>query len=187
MTLDLIGRGDPATGTASEIKLPPVKVELDRASSEDKAFYAGYAPPDFNSPFPWSQGPRRMGTDKNADVLWVGDSWGGNLARIDTKTLEVSFVPLPGMQQPYHAAIDSKHNVWTNAWMTDQVLRYDPAANRWTTFDLPTRGSEVRYVSLLEQDGKMQVVLPYFRARKVAVMSFRSEEDMAALKAQTGR
>lgn len=187
MTLDIIGRGDPATGAASEIKLPPVKAELDRASAEDKAFYAGYAPPDFNSPFPWNQGPRRMGTDKSADVLWVGDSWGGNLARIDTKTLEVSFVPLPGMQQPYHAAIDSKHNVWTNAWMTDQVLRYDPAANRWTTFDLPTRGSEVRYVSLLEQDGKMQVVLPYFRARKVVVMSFRSEEDMAAVKAQTGR
>jgi len=187
MTLDIIGRGDPATGAASEIKLPPVKAELDRASDEDKTFYAGYAPPDFNSPFPWNQGPRRMGTDKNADVLWVGDSWGGNLARVDTKTLEVSFVPLPGMQQPYHAAIDSKHNVWTNAWMTDQVLRYDPAANHWTTFDLPTRGSEVRYVSLLEQDGKMQVVLPYFRARKVAVMSFRSEEDMAALKAETGR
>jgi virginiamycin B lyase len=185
MTLDIIGRGDPATGAASEIKLPPVKAELDRASAEDKAFYAGYAPPDFNSPFPWNQGPRRMGTDKNADVLWVGDSWGGNLARIDTKTLEVSFVPLPGMQQPYHTAIDSKHNVWGNSWMTDQVLRYDPATNRWTTFDLPTRGSEVRYVSLLEQDGKMQVVLPYFRARKVAVMSFRSEEDMAALKAQT--
>ena len=152
MTLDIIGRGAPATGTASEIKLPPVKAELDRASAEDKAFYAGYSPPDFNSPFPWNQGPRRMGTDKNADVLWVGDSWGGNLARVDTKTLEVSFVPLPGMQQPYHAAIDSKHNVWTNAWMTDQVLRYDPQANRWTTFDLPTRGSEARYVSLLEQD-----------------------------------
>jgi streptogramin lyase len=187
MTLDIIGRGDPATGSASEIKLPPVKAELDRATSEDKAFYAGYAPPDFNSPFPWNQGPRRMGTDKNADVLWVGDSWGGNLARINTKTLEVSFVPLPGMQQPYHATIDSKHNVWTNSWMTDQVLRYDPATSRWTTFDLPTRGSEVRYVSLLEQDGKMQVVLPYFRARKVAVMSFRSEEDIAALKAQTER
>jgi hypothetical protein len=28
------------------------------------------------------------------------------------------------------------------------------------------------------------VVLPYFRARKVAVMSFRSEADLAALKAQ---
>ena len=29
--------------------------------------------------------------------------------------------------------------------------------------------------TLLEQDGRMQVVLPYFRARKVAVMSLRSE------------
>jgi hypothetical protein len=172
---------------ASEIKLPPVKAELDRASNEDRAFYANYAPPDFNSPFPWSQGPRRMGADKNGDVLWVGDSWGGNLARIDTKTQEVSFVPLPGAQQPYHAVVDSKHRVWTNAWMTDQVLRYDPASKTWTTFDLPTRGGEVRYVSLLEQDGKMQVALPYFRARKVAVMSFRSEDDLAALKAQAGK
>jgi streptogramin lyase len=187
MTLDIIGRGDPESGQASEIKLPPVKAELDRASAADKAFYADYAPPDFNSPFPWSQGPRRMGADKNGDVLWVGASWGGSLARIDTKTLAVSFVPLPGMQQPYHAIIDSKHDVWTNAWMTDQVLRYDPAAKSWTTFDLPTRGSEVRYVSLLEQNGQMQVVLPYFRTRKVAVMSFRSVADMEALKAQAGK
>jgi virginiamycin B lyase len=187
MTLDIIGHGDPATGMASEIKLPPLKTELDRASDEDRAFYALYAPPDFNSPFPWSQGPRRMGADKNGDVLWVGDSWGGNLARIDTTTSEVSFVPLPGMQQPYHAVVDSQHRVWTNAWMTDQVLRYDPASKTWATFDLPTRGSEVRYVSLLEQDGKTQVVLPYFRARKVAVMSFRSEDDMATLKAQAAK
>jgi hypothetical protein len=187
MTLDIIGRGDPATGEASEIKLPPVKAELDRASAEDKAFYAKYAPPDFNSPFPWNQGPRRMGTDKNADVLWVGNSWGGSLARIDTKTLDLSFVPLPGYAQPYHAVVDSKHDVWTNAWMTDQVLRYDPNAKSWTAFDLPTRGGEVRYVSLLERDGKMQVVLPYFRARKVAVMAFRSEADLAALKEQAAK
>ena len=187
MTLDIIGRGDPVSGKASEIRLPPVQAELDRASAADKAFYASYAPPDFNSPFPWSQGPRRMGTDKNADVLWVGNSWGANLARIDTKTQELSFVPLPGAQQPYHAAVDAGHNVWTNAWMTDQVLRYDPAAKSWTAFDMPTRGSEARYVSLLERDGRMQVVLPYFRARKVAVMSFRSEADLAALKAQAGQ
>jgi streptogramin lyase len=187
MTLDIIGRGDPVSGKASEIRLPPVQAEVDRASAADKAFYASYAPPDFNSPFPWSQGPRRMGTDKNADVLWVGNSWGANLARIDTKTQELSFVPLPGAQQPYHAAVDAGHNVWTNAWMTDQVLRYDPAAKSWTAFDMPTRGSEARYVSLLERDGKMQVVLPYFRARKVAVMSFRGEADLAVLKAQAGQ
>ena len=114
----------------------------------------------------------------------VGDSWGGNLARVDTKTLEVSFVPLPGMQQPYHAAIDSKHNVWTNAWMTDQVLRYDPAANHWTTFDLPTRGTEIRITSLLERGNELKLVFAYARTSKVAVMAVRSEAEMAALKAQ---
>jgi hypothetical protein len=34
---------------------------------------------------------------------------------------------------------------------------------------------------------KMQVVLPYSRARKVAVMTFRSEADLQALKAQVER
>ena len=65
--------------------------------------------------------------------------------------------------------------------------RYDPAADKWTVFDLPTRGSEVRYISLDERNGTTQVVLPYFRTRKVAVMTLRSEADLAALKAQAGR
>ena len=46
-------------------------------------------------PLPWSQGPRRMGTDKNANVLWVGNSWGANFARIDTKTMETRLIPFP--------------------------------------------------------------------------------------------
>jgi hypothetical protein len=35
------------------------------------------------------------------------------------------------------------------------ILKYDPSANAWTTFDLPTRGT-ARYISLLERDGAMQ-------------------------------
>jgi streptogramin lyase len=71
--------------------------------------------------------------------------------------------------------------------MTDSVARYDPASGKWTLFDLPTRGSEARYVSLDEHDGTTRVVLPYYRTRKVAVMTLRSEADVAALKAQTER
>jgi len=67
-----------------------------------------------------------MGTDKNADVLWVGNSWGANFARIDTRTHDTTYVPLPGGQQPYHVAVDSRHNVWTNLWGADRALRYDP-------------------------------------------------------------
>jgi len=185
MTLDIIGHGDSATGKSQEIRLAPVKEEMDRVTEEESKFYETYNQPDFNNPFPWAQGPRRMGTDKNADVLWVGNSWGANLARIDTRTNAVSYVPLPGQQQPYHVAVDKKHNAWTNLWGADRVLRYDPQTATWTAFDLPTRGAEPRYVSLLERDGApTQVVLPYFRARKVAVMTLRSEADLQALKAQ---
>jgi streptogramin lyase len=188
MTLDIIGKGDEATGKAQEVKLAPVKEEMDRVTPEARKFYETYNQPDFNNPFPWAQGPRRMGTDKNADILWVGNSWGANLARIDTRTHATSYVPLPGGMQPYHVAVDHNHNAWTNIWGGDRVLRYNPQTSTWTAFDLPTRGAEPRYVSLLERDGQAtQVVLPYFRARKVAVMTLRSEADLQALKAQATR
>jgi len=56
----------------SKIKMPDVKV--DRMFGADRAFYESVSDLGFNAPLPWSQGPRRMGTDKNADLLWVGNS-----------------------------------------------------------------------------------------------------------------
>jgi streptogramin lyase len=187
MAIDTVGIGDGKYGTAKEMKLPPVAAVRDRLSPEQIAFYDSVGAADFSNPVPYAQGPRRMGTDKNDDVLYVGNSWAGTLAKINTRTQETSFVPLPANLKPYHVAVDSKHNAWLNIWMTDQVLRYDPKANTFTSFDLPTRGSEARYVSLLEKDGKTQVVLPSYRTRKVAVMSFRSEADLQALKAQAAQ
>jgi streptogramin lyase len=188
MTLDTIGVGDGATAKVSELKLAPVKTELDLLTPQERKFYAAYNQPDFNSPLPWAQGPRRMGTDKNSDVLWIGDSWGANLARIDTRTHAITYVPLPGEQQPYHVAVDRNHDAWTNLWGADRIMRYDPTSKTWTAFDLPTRGAEPRYISLLERPGQdMEVAIPYFRARKVAVMTLRSAAELAALKAQAGQ
>jgi streptogramin lyase len=81
-------------------------------------------------------------------------------------------------------AIDSGHNVWTHLWSSDLITKYDPAAGKWTLFDMPTRGTESRHLSILEKDGKMQVVVPYDRARKIAVMTVRSEAEVQAAKAQ---
>jgi streptogramin lyase len=187
MAIDTIGHGDVTTGQSSEIRLAPVEAELKRLSAEEKKYYDGVSGVDFNTPLPWAQGPRRMGTDKNADVLWVGNSWGGSLAKINTKTREVSYVPLPGGMQAYHIAVDSKHNAWLNSWTTDRILRLNPADNSWTTFDLPTRGSEARHISVTEHTGTPHVVVSYSRTSRVAVMSMRSEADLAALKAQAGR
>ena len=184
MAIDTVGIGDGKYGTAKEMKLPPVAAARARLSAEDIAFYDSHGAPDFSNPAPFAEGPRRMGTDKNDDILYVGNSWAGTLAKINTHTQETTTIPLPPNTKPYQVAVDKNHNAWLNVWMSDVVLRYDPKADRFTTFDLPTRGTEARYVSVWEKDGQMKVVLPSYRTRKVTVMSFRSEADLAAAKAQ---
>jgi len=189
MAIDIVNKGDIKTGKTTEMRLPPIKSALDQlADPELVKFYEGFAPPDFNTPVPWAQGPRRMGADKNADVVWVGTSWGASLVRINTKTMESTVVPLPhqGMS-PYQITVDKNHNLWMNVWTSDVVLKYEPATSKWTTFDLPSRGTEVRHISIDERDGKLKVIIPEYRVSKMATMTFRSEAEIAALKAQAAR
>ncbi len=189
MKIDKVVKGDAATGKTSELTLPPEQAAKATMSPEQAKMYDSFSPPDFNTPYPWSQGPRRLGADKDGDFVWIGDSFGGTLAKINVNTNETTMVPLPNpeSQQPYQVAIDKGHNVWTNLWSTDQIAKYDSIAGKWTIFDLPTRGTESRYISILEKDGKLQVAVPYSRTRKVAVMTLRSESDLQALKAQASR
>jgi streptogramin lyase len=182
MAMDTVYRGDVASGKATEIRMPDVKV--DRMFAEDRAFYDSVSDLGFNAPLPWSQGPRRMGTDKNADLLWVGNSWGASFAKINTRTLETTIVPLPPTMQAYHIAVDSKHNVWGNLWTSDRIVRLDPSTNAWTIFDLPVRGTEIRHIALLERGNKVFVVMPVYRTSQMGVMTVRDEAELAALKAK---
>ena len=185
MAMDAVGHADVATGKVTEIHLPPVIPEMDRVRPEDREAYETVNDLLFNTAYPWAQGPRRMGTDKNADVLWVANSWGSSLARIDTKTSEVTIVPMPEpAMQPYHIAVDSKHNVWGNLWTSDRIFRLDPATKKVTAFDLPVRGTEIRHISLMERDGKVNVVMPVYRTSQMGVMNVRSEAELSALKAK---
>ena len=188
MGWDTIGKADVTTGTTVEIKLPELKSEMDKLSPEQIAAYDKVTDLSIGNPLPWGQGPRRMGTDKNADVLWVGNSWGSSFARIDTKTNAVTMVPFPDKaMQAYHIHVDSKHNVWGNLWTNDQVVKYDPSTAKWTTFEMPVRGSESRHISVYERDGTTKVVLPTYRSHQMFVLTLRSEADIAAVKAQAAR
>jgi streptogramin lyase len=190
MTEDLIDFGDAKTGKTTEFKLPPEKAAMDGLTSEQRTFYESFQPPDFNAPYAWAQAPRRMGADMKGDYVYTGNSFGGTLAKINIHTKETTLIPLPNPEadQPYQIAVDSSHSVWTNLWSTDKVAKFDPATNKWTLFDLPTRGTESRYISILERPGQpLQVVVPYSRGRKVGVLTPRSDAEIAALKAQVGR
>ena len=125
--------------------------------------------------------PRRPQTN----VLWIGNSFGSSLARIDTRTMETRIVPFPDpTMQPYHITVDSKHNVWGNLWTSDRIIKFNPTNNAWTVFDLPVRGTEIRHISLLEQGDKLSVVMPVYRTSQMGVMTVRSEAELAALKAR---
>ena len=189
MAFDTIIKANLATGEISEVKLPPLKDEMARATAADNKFYDTYGPRDIGTPFPWSQGPRRMGIDREHGILWVANSWSGTLARVDTKTMQAILIPFPNTftDQPYSAIPDKNLNVWAPMWTTDQIAKYDSKTGQWTMFDLPTRGTEVRIGSLLERGDTLEVVFGYARSSKIAALSVRSEADMAALKAQAGK
>jgi streptogramin lyase len=78
-------------------------------------------------------------------------------------------------------------NVWGNLWTNDQVLKYDPSTRKWTTFDLPVRGTEIRHIALDERNGTTKVVMPVYRTNQMGVMTLRSEADIAAVKAQAAK
>ena len=185
MNMDTVSKADFKSGKVTQIKLPPVPGQMDLTTDEERKMYAA-AGSTWNSAVPWAEGPRRMGADKNGRVIWVCDWWGGSLAKIDTHTLKVNMIPLPRPdgQQPYQAQVDSNHNVWINLMNADEVIKFDPKSSKWTEYPFPTLGAETRYVSLLEKDGGIQVILPYSRARRVARMTLRSEKELQSLKAQ---
>ena len=185
MNMDTLSKSDIKSGKVMQIKLAPVSMETDLVTSEERNVYS-HAGSTWVIGVPWAEGPRRLGADKNGHLIWVCDWWGGNLARIDTHTLKVSMLPLPrpDAQQPYQAQVDSNHNVWINLMNADEVIKFDPKSSKWVEFPFPTLGAETRYVSLLEKDGALQVILPYSRARKVARMTLRSEKELESLKAQ---
>jgi streptogramin lyase len=185
MNLDMVAKTDLETGKVTEIKIPPVPGIRTMFSPDELKMYQA-AGSTWNTALPWVEGPRRMGADKQGHVVWVCDWWGGSLARIDTQTLGVTVIPLPrpDVQEPYQAAVDKDHNVWINLMNSDEVIKYDPKTSKWTEYPFPTLGAEARYVSLLERDGKVEVILPYSRARRVARMTPRSKEEIQALKQQ---
>ena len=187
MSIDRIGGSDITTGQAFDIKLPPVPGQMELLSPGERKMY-DLSGSEWNMAVPWAQGPRRLGADKNGDFVWVCDWWGGTLAKIDIHTRQATIVPLPSPdQQPYHAAVDNDHNVWINMMNSDTVLKYDPKSSQWTEYPLPTLGAETRYISILERNGSKELVIPYSRAHKVAVMTFRTKEDLQSLRNQAQR
>jgi streptogramin lyase len=186
INIDRVNRADIESGKTQEFHEPPRTARAGGAiNADDRKLYelAGTELTDFSAW--WSEGPRRMGADKNGDVIWVCDYWGGNLERYDIRTLKSTLYKYPTPESaPYDASVDKNHNVWVNLTNGDSVARFDPKTEQWTEFPLPGRGIDLRHISLDERGGVTRIVVGYTRNSKIARMQIRSTEELQALKAQ---
>ena len=183
--IDLVDKGDVLSGRSEELRMSPRKSRSDGLlTAEERKIYALGVPQD-NLSVPWAQGPRRLGADKNADVVWMCDYWGNNLAKIDSHSMKVTLYAVPTPEAgPYDAVVDNNHNVWVNLTQAGRIAKFDPRTEQWTEYPLPSLGSETRHVSILERNGKLEVGLPYSRISKVARMELRTRAELQALRAE---
>ena len=153
---------------------------MDR-SRRTAAYYANMVSPTSTRRSRGQQGPRRMGTDKNADVLWVGNSWGGNLARIDTRTVRRATCRCPIRTRC--SPIRSRSIPSTRPGPTcgpPTVWRVQPDHRPVDDLRSAVARHRSRYISVDERDGRIKVIVPYARTSKIAVMTLRSEADIEA-------
>ena len=82
--------------------------------------------------------------------------------------------------EPYATAVDKNHMVWINMLGRDAVARFDPKTETFTEFQLPTRGTETRWVAIDDSTDPPTVWVPYNRVNRIARIQFRKSSEMQA-------
>lgn len=180
---DRVGMGDPTTGRTYEVALrPPWMADTeDTTTARDREFYESIGALTWGgiNMVPGAQAPRRMGTDKFGDALWVANFQGENLARIDIRTRDATYYRLPIRSHPYRVTADKNHNAWTSSMGDDWLLRLNPDTTEWTMFQLPVLNCDSRYLWI--DHGRDELWVPCARTSQAIRMQFRTADELRAL------
>ena len=183
--LDIMIKGNSATGTTENVQMPPLMSDVEFTGDDRKIFdmMGGSLMQGHGSP--WMQTIRKHGADVRGDVVW-GAAWiGDNLVKIDIHTHEVTLYPFPYPNGgAYQAAVDQDHMVWVVFTNADAVGRFNPTTETWTWYDLPTLGGESHGLQVVTVNGRTQVAVPYWGSSKIAKLELRTTEELAALRAE---
>lgn len=180
---DRVGKGDPATGRTYEVALrPPWMADTeDTTTPEDREFYESIGAMTWGgiNMVPGAQAPRRMGTDKYGDTLWVANFQGENLARINIRTLDTTYYRLPIRSHPYRVTADRNHNAWASIMGDDWLLKLNPDSAAWTMFQLPVLNCDSRYLWI--DHARDELWVPCARTSQAIRMQFRTAAQLQAL------
>ena len=187
---DIIGFADYETGEVSELRVRPRKETLELATPEDLNAFGparmvsgpGQAvdePITGRLPF-GRQSPRRMGAGGN--FVWWANWSGASISSVDIRTHEIRYHPIPFPDShPYGTVVDKNGMVWVTLFADEHVARFDPRAERWTTYRLPSLGNELRYLTVDNSKEVPEVWAASFRTSKLARLQFRTKEQLDAV------
>jgi streptogramin lyase len=163
---------DSRTGDSKEIIVGPRNAP--EATQFDRDAYKNLTA-GANVGTPLMKGPRRGGADQGGNYVYFGEFQGNQLLRIDVRDNSVKEYPMPTpFSVPYAVAVDKNHMAWINMINSDHVARFDPATERFTEYQLPTRGTEIRHIGIDNGPNSPEVWICYDRPNKIARLQLRT-------------
>jgi streptogramin lyase len=174
--LDIVGFADFETKKVSEIRLPP-RSGIDVISTEEDRKFYPQAESSFTTAVLPAEGPRRM--TAQGEYVWWSDWFGQNIARINIRTREVKYfnAPLPDLS-PYAMAADKNGMLWVAFPNDDRVAKLDPQTQHWTVYNLPSHGTNTRFITVDDRKASVEVWEASFMTSKVVRLQFRTKEQM---------
>ena len=118
-----------------------------------------------------------MDSDPNGDAVWVGLFWVSRLAKIDIHTKKVTEYKLPQEYQYsyiYDTVVDKNHMVWFNMANADRIGKFNPVTEKFTFYELPTRGTDSRHIWVDNRTDPPSLIVPYTGSNKIAPVQFRT-------------
>jgi streptogramin lyase len=176
---DRVGVADADTGKTAEIVFAPTGPESGMEITDfDRENYEKLTSLQ-NSATPLHNCPRRLGADPNADVVWVALYCADKIAKIDTRTHQVTQYALPHKYSyPYGLVVDNEHNVWINLNNADMIAKFNPATETFTEYQMPSRGTVMRHLTVNYTVSPPEIIASETGLNKVARIQFRKASDM---------
>jgi streptogramin lyase len=176
--LDIVGIADFGTKKVSEIRLPPRPGTDEISTEEDRSFYQRAASSFTTSILP-AQGPRRM--TAKSDYVWWSNWFGQSIARASIRTHDVKYYAAPPNLSPYDVVVDRNGMVWVALPNDDRVAKLDPETQDWTLYNLPSRGTNTRFITVDNHKNSVEVWAASFVTSKVVRLQFRTKLQLEAL------
>lgn len=99
----------------------------------------------YDPPTP-NQGARRVWSDSKGR-LWVSEWLSGQVSMYDPGAKAWRAWKAPGSDPKIYAVyVDERDHVWLSDWGANAMLRFRPETEKFESFPIPTRGSNVRQI-----------------------------------------